>query len=60
MSEPIQTTIDVLGNAANVVIAQGVLGSLVVLEFAVIVCLAWLLLRSRNKHMAILERMAIK
>jgi len=60
MSEPIQTTIDVLGNAANVVIAQGVLGALVILEFAVIVCLAWLLLWTRNKHMALLERMAIK
>lgn len=60
MGQPIQRTVDVLGNAANTVIDQGVLGALLILSFAVIFCLAWLLWRCRNKYTARLEKEADK
>lgn len=55
MEDIIQTSIGTVGKAADVLISQGVLGALVIIELAVIMLLGWLLWRTRNKYTDHLE-----
>ncbi len=60
MSEPIQKTVDVLVNATNVIIEQGVTGALSVILMVALVVALWLLFRERSKRIKRLEKEADK
>lgn len=55
MEDVIQASVGTVGKAADVLISQGVLGALVIIELAVILLLGWLLWRTRDKYTDHLE-----